>query len=202
MNRQQPSLAAYIADPNTALEIPLVSEKFCRAVVDMARPTARLYCIRRSAVRRALNALSSIDRWGKVRFTTAVKSTVEAYMRDDGGIYMSYGAFARSNGASFVAMFCHELAHVWLLRQEGYAELKLLDKTFRTTFADLPNVVDVSPIEYLAVCTCANILRAAADVIGDTNKKYCDMLRNLADKEASKAATLRNIIVSLRTAAE
>ena len=79
---------------------------------------------------------------------------------------------------------------------------RVLDKTFRTTFADLPNVVDFSPIEYLAVCTCANILRAAADVIGNTNKKYCDMLRSLADKEASKAATLRNIIVSLRTAAE
>ena len=169
MNRQQPSLAAYIADPDMPTPLPSLSNAFCNALVGMAKPLARLYCVRRLAVGRAVNALNA-DKSGELRFRTTAKFAVQAYMRDDGGIYMSYGAFARSNGASFVAMFCHELAHVWLLRQEGYAELKLLDKTFRTTFADLPNVVDVSPIEYLAVCTCVNILRAAADVIGNTNK--------------------------------
>ena len=187
MNRQQTNLAAYIADPDMPTPLPSLSNAFCNALVGMAKPLARLYCVRRLAVGSAVNALNADKSWG-LRFRTTAKFAVQAYMR--------------SNGASFVAMFCHELAHVWLLRQEGYAELKLLDKTFRTTFADLHNVVDFSPIEYLAVCTCANILRAAADVIGNTNKKYCDMLRSLADKEASKAATLRNIIVSLRTAAE
>ena len=202
MDWLQPSLIAYIAEPNTALEIPIVSEKFCRAVVDMTRPTARLYCVRRSAVKRALDALSSIDRWGKVRFTTAVKSTVQAYMRENGEICMSYGAFVRSCGANFTLMFCHELAHVWLSRTDGYGKLKALDKLYRTTFDKLPNVVDTSPIEYLASSVCIRLLRATADITSEFNKKYSDMLRNIADKELSKAATLRNIIVSLQIAAE
>ena len=202
MNFLQPSLAAYIAEPDATIPLPKLSTAFCRALVNMAKPLARLYCVRRSAVGRAVNALNADNDWGKVRFHTTTKFAVQAYMRDGDGIYMSYGAFARSDGASFVLMFCHELAHVWLSRLDGYDNLKTLDKAYRTTFAELPNAVDTSPIEYLAVCTCANILRAAADEACGTNKKYSDMLRGIADKETSKAATLRNIIVSLHIAAE
>lgn len=79
------------------------------------------------------------------------KGKTQAYMHDDGRVFLSAGLLQTGSAMTVLSVYCHELSHIKLSQREDYPAIKALQREFNRQFSDHKLCQLLSPIEYYAM---------------------------------------------------
>ena len=179
----------YLDDP-LAIELPRISltSPSAKSLADIISGSRLVPHALWRRIRQARDTLMAEGDFEYFPLKLEFSLRVRAYMKDGGGIYFSLGALIFRSSAVTLAVLCHELAHLWLSRQDFYPKLKEMQRAFKARLAGVAEREILSPIELYAMRASLDILTPVADSLGEGRAKR--KLLSLIEAEREKILTI------------
>ena len=148
MSTETISVSRYVQTPAEVIALPRFSPEAAACFAPFLSGRCSMALLRWLAVTKTRRSLLKTNCLKPFSVHLLLKRKTEAYMHDDGRVFLSAGLLQTGSAMTVLSVYCHELSHIKLSQSGDYPMIKALQREFRQQFGQHKLCELLSPIEY------------------------------------------------------